>query len=206
MKNISVYLNIVLFIAVALLYIDRFSGNKSETNQASNSSSVSGDIVYVNMDSLLNGYDLYNELKTQLIQEENDLNANLNSRSKAYQRKAMEFQQKVDKQLVTSSQAKQMQDQLMSEQQNLLQLKDQLEGQFMEKQQNMNKQIFDRISEFMKKFNKVKGHKIIIGNAGTLILEADSNLDITEVVLKGLNEAYQKGEKIDLSSKTEDKK
>ncbi len=193
MKNISLYLNIVLFIAVALLYIDRFSGNSGAKEQNSHvSTGNAGDIVYINIDSLLNSYDLYNELKTSLIQEQQNLEAGLNSKSKAYQRKAMEFQQKVEKRLVTQAQAEEMQQQLMSEQQSLLQLKDQLTAQLAEKEQNMNKQIFDRVTSYLKKYNKDGKHKIILGNTmGSNVLEADSTLDITKIALKGLNEDYQ---------------
>jgi len=111
------------------------------------------------------------------------------------------FQQKVEKHLVTNSQAEQMQQQLMNEQQNLVQFKDQLQMQLMEKEQSMNKKIFDKITQFLKKYNQSKKHKIILGNSmGTNVLEADSNLDITEVVIKGLNEDYQKGDNAETDS------
>jgi len=197
MKNISLYLNIVLFIAVALLYIDRFSGDGGNNKQNSQvSSTASGDIVYINVDSLLNSYDFYNDLKTNLMQEQQNLEASLNTKSKAYQRKAMEFQQKVEKRLVTQAQAEEMQQQLMNEQQSLLQLKDQLSMQLAEKEQHMNKQIFEKVTTFLKKYNKDLKHKIILGNSmGSNVLQADTTLDITSIALKGLNEDYQKESK-----------
>jgi outer membrane protein len=198
MKNISLYLNIVLIIAVGLLYIDRFAGGGSEGQkvQSENNTGTGAEVVYVNIDTLLNGFDLYNELKTGLMQEQQQSEANLNSKSKAYQRKAMEFQQKIEKRLVTSSQAEQMQQQLLNEQQSLIQYKDQLQMQLMEKEQNVNKQIFEKVTQYLKKYNTGNKHKIILGNsAGTNVLEADSNLDITSIILKGLNEDYQKESK-----------
>jgi len=207
MKNVSFYLNIVLFIAVALLYIDRFTGNEAQTGQDNAKPGSSAEVVYINIDSLLNGYDLYNELKTSLMQEQQQSEKNLNSKSMAYQRKAMEFQQKVEKHLVTNSQAEQMQQQLINEQQNLVQFKDQLQMQLMEKEQSMNKQIFEKLTDFLKTYNKTKKHKIILGNsAGTNVLEADKNLDITTAVLTGLNKEYQKEGKTDVKTEVEDNK
>jgi len=194
MKNISLILNIVLLIAVLLLYIDKFSGGSSDNDKVDTeqSSDAGAAVVYINLDSLMNSYDLYNELKTQLMQEQQKSEANLNSKVKAYQRKAMEFQQKVEKRLVTSNQAEQMQQQLIAEQQSLGQLKDQLQMQLMEKEQGMTKQIYDRLSEYLKKYNKTKKHKIILGNTmGNVVLEANENLDITNTILNGLNEEYQ---------------
>jgi outer membrane protein len=72
MKNISLYLNIVLIIAVSLLYIDRFAGGGTEEQnvQSGNSSGTGAEVVYINIDSLLNGFDLYNELKIQGLSTE----------------------------------------------------------------------------------------------------------------------------------------
>ncbi|MFN8257650.1 MAG: OmpH family outer membrane protein [Bacteroidales bacterium] len=202
MKNVSLYLNIVLIIAVALLYIDRFSGNSEPSENKTQVSGAGGaEIVYINIDSLLNSYDLYNELKTALIQEQQNLEANLNSKSKAYQRKAMEFQQKVEKRLVTQAQAEQMQAQLLNEQQSLMQLKDELSMQLAEREQNMNKQVFDKITSYLKKYNKDGKHKIIVGNTVTTVLEADPKLDITNIALKGLNQEYQ--DSVNTASKTD---
>ena len=194
MKNISLYLNIVLIIAVTLLYIDRFSNNNENNteNKTKETNSVLAEIVYINIDTLMNGYDLYNERKTELIKEQKKLETNLNSKSKSLERKAMEFQQKVEKRLVTNDQAQSMQQQLMQEQQNLLRLKEQMQMQLMEKEQKMNKDIFGSLNEYLTKYNKGGNHKIILSNTyGGNVLLANENLNITDKILTGLNEEYQ---------------
>jgi outer membrane protein len=192
MKNISLILNIVLIIAVTLLYVDKFTGASEDEIDTETVAKPGEEIVYINLDSLMNSYDLYNELKTELMQEQQKSETNLNSKLKGYQRRAMEFQQKVEKRLVTSKQAEQMQQQLMNEQQSLAQLKDQLQMQLMEKEQEMTKQIYDKLNDYLEKYNKTKKHKIILGNTmGNVVLKADSKLDITNTILAGLNEEYQ---------------
>ncbi len=193
MKNISLILNIILIVAVIFLYVDRFSGSKSQKQQDNNDAkSIGSEVVYINLDSLMNGYDLYNELKTELMQEQQKLEKNLNSKLKGYQRRAMEFQQKVEKRLVTSSQAEKMQQQLLLEQQKLAQLKDQLQMQLMEKEQAMTKQIYEKLHAYLDKYNEKQNHKIILGNTmGNVVLKADEALNITDVILNGLNEEHQ---------------
>lgn len=195
MKNVSLILNIVLIIAVALLYIDKFAGDSDEEINNESIAKPGEEIVYINLDSLMNSYDLYNELKTELMQEQQKLEANLNSKLKGYQRRAIEFQQKVEKRLVTTKQAEQMQQQLMNEQQSLAQLKDQLQMQLMEKEQEMTKQIYDKLNDYLEKYNKTKKHRIILGNTmGNVVLKADNKLDITNAILEGLNGEYQNNE------------
>ena len=196
MKNISIILNVVLIVAVSLLYIDRFSGNSENTDEPikPNMENVDGglEIVYVNIDSLLNGYDYYNDLKTELMKEQKKLETNLNSKGKSLERKAMEFQQKVEKRLVTNNQAQEMQNQLMREQQNLMQLKEQLSMQLLAKEQEMNKSIFEKINSQLKEYNKKGSHKLILSNTyGGNILLADDNMNITETIMTKLNESYQ---------------
>jgi len=141
---------------------------------------------------LLNGYDYYNDLRTELIKEQKKLETNLNSKGKSLERKAMEFQQKVEKRLVTNNQAQEMQNQLMREQQNLMQLKEKLSMQLMEKEQNMNKQIFAKVNEQLNEYNKTGNHKLILSNTyGGNILLAEDNMNITESILEKLNEKYQ---------------
>ncbi|MEN8118919.1 MAG: OmpH family outer membrane protein [Bacteroidota bacterium] len=208
MKNISIILNVVLIVAVTLLYIDRFSGNDNDKEHKTGKSELSDaglEIVYVNIDTLLNGYDYYNDLKTELIKEQKKLETNLNSKGKSLERKAMEFQQKVEKRLVTNNQAQEMQNQLMREQQNLMQLKEQLSMQLLEKEQQMNKQIFEKINKQLDEYNKEGNHKLILSNTyGGNILLADNNMNITESIMAKLNENYQT-EQETVSEEKEDK-
>lgn len=192
MKNISIILNVILIIAVSLLYIDRFSGNEKSEDKTEQNVAETTEIVYVNMDSLLDGYDYYNDLKMDLMKEQKKLEASLNSKGKSLERKAKEFQQKVDKHLVTNAQAQEMQSQLMREQQNLMQLKDQLSRQLMQKEQKMNKDIYEKVGEILKDYNKTSKYKLILSNTyGGTILLAEENMNITEPVLSKLNETYQ---------------
>ncbi len=194
MKNISIILNVVLIIAVTLLYIDRFSGKDNDKNDVKTEATTSEKAVvaYVNIDSLLNGYDYYNDKQTEFLKEQQKQEAKLNSKGKALERKAMEFQNKVQKGLVTSSQAQQMQNQLMREQQNLMQLKDQISMDIMTRQQQTLQDIYQKIVAAIKDYNKDGKYKMVLGNTGGQdVLVADSALNITETIVDKLNEEYQ---------------
>lgn len=193
MKNISIYLNIVLFVLVIILYVDRFAGgNDSENTNTNTESTANGlNVVYVNIDSLLDGYDLYNELSTQLMKKRNDLETNLASKSKSLERKALELQQKYEKRLITPTRAQEMQQNLMSEQQNLLAWKEQKSLELMEDEQNINRQVYDSIINFLKEYNADNRYNLIISNSlGGNLLYGDKNLNITDTVLTSLNKKY----------------
>ena len=65
MKNLSIVLNVVLFVAVIVLYVLYFSGHKSPETAMTSKVAGTADatkIVYINTDTLLNNYQLAVEL------------------------------------------------------------------------------------------------------------------------------------------------
>lgn len=197
-NNLLVILNIVLLVAVLVLFIDRFSGGSDKnkpTGSAENTSTVqttAGDIVYVNVDSLLNGYDLYNELRTQLLKKQQQSESNLTSRSKQLERKMLEYQNKAQKGLMLRTEMEQTEKSLMQEQQSLIQLKDQLSMSLMEDEQAMNKQIYDSIQSVLKSYNKdYTKHVLILNNTmGSTILHSDPGRNITDTIMSLINLNY----------------
>jgi outer membrane protein len=68
-KNLSIVLNVVLAVAVAVLYVLHFTGtsDSAEVAEATESQSPSDlSIAYVNSDSLLSNYDYFKELEKSL--------------------------------------------------------------------------------------------------------------------------------------------
>ena len=62
MKNLSIVLNVVLFVAVIVLYVLYFSGHKSPETAMTSKVAGTADatkIVYINTDTLLNNYQLF---------------------------------------------------------------------------------------------------------------------------------------------------
>jgi outer membrane protein len=86
-NNTSLIWNIVLTIAVAVLFFLHFSGNKSESVAAGSDGVVAGRrTVYVQVDSLLTNYDFFKDTKKALenkhFQLENELNTKGRSKHK----------------------------------------------------------------------------------------------------------------------------
>lgn len=197
MKNISGILNIVLLIAVVVLYILHFTDNsdskstteKKEVTVADITSGSYPTIAYIQGDSLMKKYVFYDEIRELLEQKRQQSEGNLAAKQTAFQRKASEFQEKVSKHLVTRKQAEEMQAQLAREEQSLYKLRDQLQMQMMQDEQEMTKQLYDSISSYLKHYNKDFNFSYIISNSGD-ILYADTMLNITDVIIEGLNDRY----------------
>ncbi len=192
MKNVSLSLNIVLLIAVAVLYYLHFSAKKPEQIKAPVKSSVgiSGEsIAYVNTDSLLRNYTLYSEKRELLQKKQMEVESRLYKEQAGFERKVADFQQKVAKHLITRREAEDWEKRLAKQQENLMKLKNSLTNELMLAEQTITKDLQDSIVSFLKSYNKGINYSYIISSSGG-ILYGDENLDITNVVIKGLNDRY----------------
>jgi outer membrane protein len=196
-KYLSLILNAVLIVAVGVLYYLHFSSGKTSEAGSSTSGNVMpvnpGDmtIVYVNIDTLLHSYAYFHDMQDEFQDKQSELEAELNQRSKQYEASAMDYQNKVQKGLVTRREAAELEQQLLQEQQGLLQLRDELTMQLAEEEQVHNRRLINKIMEYLEVYNQDYHYQFIFSNSfGDNLLYANDRLDITNSVLKGLNEQY----------------
>jgi outer membrane protein len=163
------------------------SVSETKTNQP-----VSGKIVYVEIDTILNHYDMAKDLSNAMEIKRKSLDAELNNKSKTFQSGALDFQNKVQKGLITQANAQEMQQQLSAQEQGLYQLRDQYRMQLSDEAQVNQRKIIAAIMDYLKDYNKTKGYQYILANQfPSSILYADGTLNITSDVIGGLNERYK---------------
>jgi outer membrane protein len=195
MKNISLIINAVLVIAVGILFYLHFSGSKNHVNYAltdtTSAKIPSGEIVYINIDSVYAKYEYFKDQKKELGDKQSKVQFDLNSRTEKLKKSIDDYQYKAQRGLITSSEAQQTEQKLAQDQQTLYQYRDGVTSQLAEEEQVMNRKIFSSIVDFLKEFNKSGKYKYIMSHGfGGNLLYVDPKLDITNVVLVGLNSKY----------------
>lgn len=198
MKNLSVVLNVVLLIAVAFLYIDKFSGNGSETSIMS-LSDVNADtpginsgeltIAYINSDTLLAKYAFYDEINELLNQKRTQAQNQFESRARSLQQEIESFQRTVDG--MTINQARAKEEELIQKRENLQRLENNLGQELMAEENKLTNELYDVIADYLAIYGKEKGINIILTyTKGSGVIYADEGLDITQDAIKGLNERH----------------
>ncbi len=196
MKNLTIGLLAVLFLAVAGLYIMHFTGSDKTTEQTPAASMPEGGIAYVNIDSVIFKFDMFTDKRNDLESKQKSAEAELNSKGTQYERGIKDYQDKVTKGLVTRAAAAELENSLTRQQQELLGLRDKLQTDLMEEEQVMNRQILDYITRFLEENRSQYPYQFIFGKSfGSVVLYGDSALDITNQVLSGLNQKYQSEKK-----------
>ena len=181
-----------LAIMVAFTQCD---GNKAANTTSDNSTpagSVSDlKIAYVEIDSLLNNYNLCKDLNEAMIKKQENVEVTLKEKMKSLDNEMRDFERKYQNHVFTPERAQQEQNRLIKKRQDLEALHQRLMGELQQESDKNNIQLRDSINAYLKEYNKTKGYNLIINNAGfNNLLYADSALNITQEVIDGLNKRY----------------
>ena len=195
MKNTSLVLIVILFVAVAGSYILHFTGNKSngsgkdgDTDGGSSSELM---IAYIKVDSLVFNYDFAQEMHDGFTKQQESYSREYGEKRSRFESQAAAFQEKVQRGgFLTQERAMQERDRLVGEEQQISKLDQELSTKLSQIQADNNKQLLDSVMTFLKIYNKDKKYSYIL-NAGEVLIGDEAN-NITKEVLIQMNARYAK--------------
>jgi outer membrane protein len=195
MKKLSVALFVILFLAVAALFFFQFSGNKKVKKGMPSDTSANvtaSGIAYVNIDTVVFKFNMYSDRREELLGKQKKAEAELNSKGTQYEKGVKDYQDKVNKGLVTRATAAEIEQSLYQQQQELVTLRDKLQSDLLEEDQVMNRQILEYITTYLEEHKEEYNYQYIFGKSfGSVVLYGNTAFDITQQVLEGLNLKYQ---------------
>ncbi len=150
-------------------------------------------IVYIDLDRIIQEYDMASDLGAVVETKVKNIQDEVNRRGKQLENEMIDFQNKINKGLITRSVAEVQSQDLQKKQAEFNEYANQKNNEVIEEQTVMMNQIADAIQTFMDKYNKEKKYTMILTNqSGVPVISADPSLDITNDVIARLNEEYIK--------------
>lgn len=195
MKKINLVLNIISLAAVVVLFVLHFTSPKnSETTPRTVVETSNGGIVYIRLDSVINAYDMYNDLRTTLEGKVSSIENEINKKGRALENDIKSFQEKMGKGLLTRSQAETMGEELQKRQQELQLYSQQKQMEIAEEENVMINQVMNEIRLFVASYNSQNNYSLILTTteATNTIISGESALDISKDIIEGLNKEYIK--------------
>jgi outer membrane protein len=205
MKNLSLILNGILAVAIAILYYLHFScSSECKDTTASTETEVANTtpteeteevmkstIGYINVDSLQEKYALYEELIQKLKSKQTKYEREISSKMTAFEKKVQAFQEKAPTMSQFEGQMKQQE--LAEEEQKLYKLREDFSVKFQEEELKLNDEFQKTVQAYIEKHNKETNFDIIIGASqmGNVVLDHKPGIDITNSVVEGLNAEYK---------------
>lgn len=204
MRNLSLVLNGVLLVAVAILFYLHFSNNGnntaiSPTKPVEDTTAVSnpkveqlltGKVGYINIDSLQMNYKLYKELMKKLEVKQKQYEQSIQSKTKKLEEKVIAFQKNA--QNLSQFEGQLQQKKLMEEEQKLYELQDSYVQKFGEEEKKLNDKFQKTVKDYIANFNENENYDIILGASklGCIVLDFNKEIDITKTLTQGLNQQY----------------
>ncbi|MBS1927915.1 MAG: OmpH family outer membrane protein [Chitinophagaceae bacterium] len=205
MKNFSIVLNVVLIVAVAILYYLHFSGNqkpvsvvKTAVPKAPLSELEKAPIAYVDLDSLNEKIAFIRDKRKELEGEQKAIENEWMSASRALNDKKNEFIKKHDNgKAITDEMAAEFQTQLLQEQQAIEEKRQAATQKLTEKSYKFMDDIQKKLKDFLAQYNSNGTYKYILttGTGLDYLVFKDTTLNITNDVIAGMNEKIAKENK-----------
>lgn len=195
MKKCNVFMILLAVCTTGSIVV---SCNKSNQSVSSNSLPVisssigNGKIVYVDIDTVFKYYDMFKEKSDSLKNREKQLSADLDNKKRIFQSNVVDFNNKVNKGLVTNQSAQEMQQQLKNQQQELYSDQEKYASELQEIGGVNQRIVYQSIMDYLKEFNKDRKYAYILANTfPSTLLYADLSMNITKIVLAGINEKFR---------------
>ena len=153
-------------------------------------------IAYVDIDTLLTNYKLWIQLNEEMIRKEENIRTTLNEKAKDLQADFEEFERKLNNNgFATRERAESEQNRILKKRQDLEQLQERLSNELAIENNKNNVLFRDSINAFINAYNKVKGYNVILSRIGDNLLYIDSDMNITQEIIDGLNARYEANKK-----------
>ena len=153
-------------------------------------------IAYIDTDSVLAKYDMAKDMEESLKAYQKQIENEFASKQKKFENDYADYMKNGAS--LTLTQQKETEKKLQQRANELQQLQPQLATQLQERQINDNKKLLDAVYAFIKDYNlKHDKFDIIFAKSyvSSPVLYIDETMDITEEIIKGLNEEYKEYKK-----------
>ena len=190
MKNVSLIINAVLFVAVAVLFYLHFASpsvKKAVADQAVTDLKV----AYVSTDTLIKYFEYVKDNKDIFEAKGKRLQKDLSNRATTLQSEIESYQR--NRANLTIVQANAIEEDLGKKQQNLQLFQQRIEQELMNDQDKMTREIYEKLTGYLKTYSADNGIQVVFKYDQTSDMLYGANvLDISKAVVDGMNEQYRK--------------
>lgn len=197
MKNGLLVWNIVLTAVAGYLLFAQFNRKNATASNAvhpgKDSSTLPAPfrIAYFEMDSVENNFSMVKDIKAEINKRDEEYTNSVTQLDYTYKNKIMEYQQKEKAGAMQQADYEKAQIDLKQLEERLKSRKQELDQQYQDFVMRKNLGVKKKIEDFLTEYNKTKGYSYIVAYEQGLFYYKDTVYNITDEVIKGLNEQYK---------------
>ena len=154
------------------------------------STQKSSELVYVDVNKLLEGYKRTKIVKAEFQEKAKTLNANVDSLITDWQKELKAYEK--ERSRMTKKELQLKQQLLGTKQQQVNNYQQAIQKKIQEEDKKVTQTVINDINDFVTEYGKKHTYKIIFGASGSgNIMYADKATDLTEIILEGLNAEFE---------------
>lgn len=194
-EKIHYAIEAVLAVAVIILFVLQFTGNKNISGTNMTFTDMEGasefmSIAYIDIDSLMTTYAYSMDLNEQIAKKIENSQATFTVRARQLQKEYDDFQRKIEtNSFLSRERAEAEQKSIQKKAQDLDQYQAQLEQELALERFNVQQDLRNTLIVQLAEYNKDKKYHIIIGN-NDIILYSNKEYNITAEAIEYLNRRY----------------
>lgn len=150
----------------------------------------SSDQVYVDVNKLLDGYERTTVVRAEFEKKATAMRSNVDSLMGDWQNELKAYEK--ERSGMTKKELALKKELLANKQQQINGYQQAVQKQLQEEDQKVTQTVINDINDFVKKYGKEKGYRIILGATGAgTIMYADEGADLTDEILEKLNASFR---------------
>lgn len=177
MKRINPYFGIAAFVGFLILFMLHFTEHRK--------------VVYVDTNVLMSKYQGMIDAHAEFEKKAAKWQANVDTLIKNFQDELKSYEKQ---RLKMTAKERELKEELLNNRQNQLnQYREAIAKKAKEENQRMTQTVLNNVNDYIKEYGKRKGYRYILGaNGSGNVVYANDAYNITDDLLKGLNEEYNK--------------
>lgn len=151
-------------------------------------------IAYVDIDTFEANYEYLKQKREEFNKRQETMQGELERSAQQYQNNVEAFQRKIQSGNISQAEGEATQKQLLQMQQSLRLREQALTEQLLKEKDAFNQKLHDELNSFLKDYNKDRKYDFILSYSelGSQILLTNKQLDITQDVIRGMNQRSAK--------------
>ena len=149
-------------------------------------------VAYIQIDRLVNELHMYKDLQLEFATKLEQQQQDYASKDKAFQKQLAEFNDKISNGQYSGAQAEQAHASLLKQEEALSDMKARAMESIAAEEAHINQSTKRLIADFIGRYNETEGYSLILTTTADnmTVIYALPGMDITDVVIKGLNKEY----------------
>lgn len=192
MKKITRALGVIGISAFLLGACNQSSPNSSATGsgEAAEVNITDLKVAYIHTDSVINKFDFFKERSAEIAEKGKRFEGELSSRAKGFEQEVANFQRSAN--TMTINQARAKEEELVAKERNLVTYRDNLMQELSADESRLYNEVYDMIQQYLQEYAAENDLEMILSyTRGGGVWYANNSLDITDSVVKGINESYK---------------